>query len=161
MSDPKRTARPARRLVTATSGVLALVAFAAAPPAAQARIWLSAGVPFPGYYYGPGPYYGYYPPPSYYPPPPGSYPPADAYAPGAAAPSAYSPPEYPPSAAIVPPSGSGNAVSSPKVTYTNKPAFTNSTGQTCREYKTTDTAAGHDVFGTACKEADGQWRVAN
>jgi surface antigen len=49
------------------------------------------------------------------------------------------------------------------ITYTNKPAFTNAAGQTCREYKTTNAAAGRsvDVYGTACKTADGQWRVVN
>jgi surface antigen len=55
------------------------------------------------------------------------------------------------------------APSSPAITYTNKPAFTNAAGQTCREYKSTDATGGHpiDVFGTACKAADGQWRVVN
>jgi len=67
---------------------------------------------------------------------------------------------YPPAS---PMAAAPAAPSSPAITYTNKPAFTNAAGQTCREYKTTDTTGGHpiDVVGTACRAADGQWRVVN
>jgi surface antigen len=47
----------------------------------------------------------------------------------------------------------------PRISYTGKPAFTNSAGQACREYKAN--AGGRDVFGTACQQAGGQWRVVN
>jgi hypothetical protein len=72
-------------------------------------------------------------------------------------------PGYPPADGNAPPSATAAPInpSTPRITYTSKPAFTNSAGQTCREYKTSDPAAGHDVFGTACKAADGQWRVVN
>jgi len=186
MLGPIRTNRCARLLLAGVAGALAVLAVAAMPAPVQARFFVGVGVPFPGYYYGPGPYYGYpppyayAPPPGYYPPPTG-YPTQDAYPPpGAPAPSAYAPaqptPTYPPPAAgatpgYAPPSAapSPSAMAapaepaSPAITYTNKPAFTNSAGQTCREYKTTDASGGRpvDVFGTACKEADGQWRVVN
>ena len=158
----------ARLLFTAFATVLAIVALATISPPAQARVWVSAGVPCCGYY--PGPYYGYYAPPPYaYMPPPSYYPPAPdygaldygapgAYPPAGAAPSAYTPGA--PTSGYASPSGAGAAAA---VTYTNKPAFTNAAGQTCRQYKTTDATSGHpvDVYGTACQQADGQWRVVN
>jgi hypothetical protein len=160
MIGPIRTGWCARLILTGSAAALALIALAALSPPAQARVWVSVGVPCCGYYYGPGPYYGYAPPyyqpyapppyPAPYPAPQGYYPP-----PGAPAPSAYAPPAgAPPSATAAPASG---------VAYTSKPAFTNAAGQTCREYKTTDTTEAHpvDVYGTACKQADGQWRVVN
>jgi hypothetical protein len=110
--------------------------------------WIGFGAPFP--YYGYGPYWGYPapyyppPPPAYYPPPPGP----TAYAPAA--------PGY---GVAAPTAAPAAATTTPAITYTKKPAFTNSVGQSCREYKTTD--GSHDVFGTACKQADGQWRVTN
>jgi hypothetical protein len=152
-----------RLLLTGVATALAIVALATISPPAQARVWVSAGVPCCGYY--PGPYYGYgYPPPPYaYVPPPGYYPPPDygapgAYPPAGAAPSAYTPGA--PASGYAPPSGAGAGAA---VTYTNKPAFTNAAGQTCRQYKTTDATGGHpvDVYGTACQQADGQWRVVN
>ena len=170
MIDPTRTRWRARFLVAGSVAALTLIALAAKPPGAEARVWLSVGGPFPAYYYGPGPYYGYappyyYAPPGYYPPPPDGYnPPAESaastYAPPPAA-SAYTPQP----ASVTPAEPTSNYVTAwvPRVTYTNKPAFTNSAGQTCREYKTTDTTNAHpvDVLGTACKQADGQWRVVN
>jgi hypothetical protein len=136
---------------------LAIVAVAALG-ATPARAFF-IGFPFPGYY-GPGPFYGYpgpypypygYPAPAYYPPPAYPY-----YPPAAApAPTAYAPPAAAPSAAA--PAAAPSATAG--ITYTSKPAFTNSAGLTCREYKTS--SSGHDVFGTACKQTDGQWRVVN
>jgi hypothetical protein len=149
----------ARFLLTGFAAALALIALATLSPRAQARVWVSVGVPFPGYGY--GPYYDY-PPPGYYPPPPGYYPPPPGgYAPpGAPAPSAYTPGA--PAPGYAPPAGGAAApASGPQITYTSRPPFTNSAGQTCREYKTTDPSAGRDVYGTACRQADGQWRVVN
>lgn len=161
----------ARLLFTGIATVLAIVALATISPPAQARVWVSAGVPccsyYPGPYYGyPSPPYAYVPPPGYYPPPP-DYGAPGAYPPAGAAPSAYTPgtptSSYAPgvpTSGYAPPSGAGAAAA---VTYTNKPAFTNAAGQTCRQYKTTDATGGHpvDVYGTACQQADGQWRVVN
>jgi hypothetical protein len=131
----------------AFAAALALIALPIASHSANA-FWIGFGAPFPGYY-GPGPYWGYpapyYPPPAAYYPPPAPY----AYAPAA--------PAYGTAAPTAAPAATATAT--PAITYTKKPAFTNSAGQTCREYKTTD--GSHDVFGTACKQPDGQWRVTN
>jgi hypothetical protein len=164
MNAPTPTRRRTRLIPAGIAAVLAVIALTPAP--AQARVFVGVGGPFGGYYapgpyyYGyPGPYYPYYAPPAYYPPPPApGYPPAPtaAYTPSAPA---YSPA---PSATYAPPA-TGSAPGASGITYTNRPAFTNSAGQTCREYKTTETGGGHptDVFGTACRQADGTWRVVN
>ena len=174
MTGPTRTDWRLRLLVTGFAAAFVLVASAMASPSAHARVWVSIGGPCCGYY--PGPYYdyppppyAYAPPPGYYPPPPdygapgpGAYPPsASAYMPGAPTPG-YPPPSGAAGAGYAPPSGAPTAAS-PGITYTTKPAFTNASGQTCRQYKTTDTTGGHpiDVYGTACRQADGQWRVVN
>jgi len=180
MIGPTRTFWRARLLLLGFAA-LALTALTSVSPPAQARVWVSVAGPCCGYAY-PDPYYGYPPPPPYaYAPPPGYYPPPpDAGAPGAyppvgPAPSAYTPDapaagyapaaSYAPTASYAPatsyaPAPSGAAA---QVTYTNKPAFTNAAGQTCRQYKTTDASGGHpvDVYGTACRQADGQWRVVD
>jgi hypothetical protein len=164
MNGPTQLRWRARVFLGGIAGILAFGAVCALPAPAQARVWVSVG-PCCGYgYWGPGPYYGgyyppaygYYPPPAYgyYPPPPGAYPPPAAPAPGA-----YAPPQAPGTpapAAYAPPAAPGT----PAITYTNKPAFTNAAGQTCREY-TASGAGGQAVYGTACQQADGQWRVAN
>jgi hypothetical protein len=178
MNAPTPTRRRTRLIVAGIAAVLAVIALTPAP--AQARVFLSFGAPFgsyyaPGpYYYGyPGPYYNpYYAPPAYYPPPPApAYPPASSYAPPAPAyppapTAAYTPsaPSYSPApAATYTPPSTGGSPGASGITYTSRPAFTNSAGQTCREYKTTETGGGHpiDVLGTACKQADGTWRVVN
>jgi hypothetical protein len=157
MSGPTQTSWRNRVLFAGIAGALAVGAIAALPSPAQA-FWI--GFPFPGYY--PAPYYGYYPPPYYYAPPAAYYPPAaypvdPAYAaPGQPAPSAYGQQTAP--SAYSPPTASANPAA--QITYTSKPAFKNASGQTCREYTTSD-AAGKAVYGTACQAADGQWRVAN
>ena len=165
MNGPTKISWRVRLLFTGFAAVFALFASAIISPPAHA-FWIGFGAPCCGWY-SPGPYYGYaYPPPYYYAPPAGYYPPPpNAYAPPAAsAPSAYAPGAapmaYPPAS---PMAAAPAAPSSPAITYTNKPAFTNAAGQTCREYKTTDTTGGHpiDVVGTACRAADGQWRVVN
>jgi hypothetical protein len=145
MTGPTRTDWRSYPRLAVYAAALALIALPIASRPANA-FWI--GGPFPGFY-GPGPYWGYpapyYPPPVYYPP--------TAYAPaapiyGTAAPAYAAAPAAAPAAAAT-----------PAITYTKKPAFTNSAGQTCREYKTTDGT--HEVLGTACKQPDGQWRVTN
>jgi hypothetical protein len=179
MIGPTRTFWRVRLLLTGFTIALALAALTTVSVPAQARVWVSVAAPCCGYAY-PGPYYGYgYPPPPYaYAPPPGYYPPPpDAGVPGAGAPGAYPPagpapsaytPDapasgYPPSAPTTAYEPAPTAGAPAAVTYTNKPAFTNAAGQTCRQYKTTDASGGHpiDVYGTACRQADGQWRVVN
>jgi len=163
MTGSTRTDWRLRLLVTGSAVAIVFVVSAMVSPLAHARVWVSTGVPCCGYY--PGPYYDYPPPPYAYAPPPGYYPPPPDY--GAAGPGAYPPTvsAYTPGApapGYAPPSGAA-AAASPAITYTSKPAFTNAAGQTCRQYKTTDTTGGHpiDVYGTACRHSDGQWRVVN
>ena len=161
-SNPTWMKWRSRLLLTGLATLLAVAALTTMAAPARA-FYIGIGVPCCGW--GPGPYWGYPPPPyGYYPPayypPPGAYPP-----PTAPAPSAYSPaqptPGYPPAGGYAAPSATVAPTSpaTPRITYTSKPAFTNSAGQTCREYKTTD--SGRDIFGTACRETDGQWRVVN
>jgi len=150
----------AHLLLSGAAAALALFALTTGSSPAQARVWVGVGGPCCGYW-GPGPYWGYPPPYAYY-PPPGYYPPAPYPAPGAyppPAPSAYAPgtPTAPTATAM--PAAPSATHATPQITYTAKPAFTNSAGQTCREYKTND--SGRDVFGTACRQTDGQWRVVN
>jgi hypothetical protein len=156
MNGPTQTRWFARLIFAGIAGALAIGAIATLPSPAQARVWVSVGGPC--CYYGPGPYYGY-PPPYYYapppgayypPPPPAGYPPPGYPAPGAA-PSAYTPGAAPGVPGQAPAAG---------ITYTNKPAFTNAAGQTCREY-TTAGASGQAAYGTACQQPDGQWRTVN
>jgi hypothetical protein len=149
----------ARLLLPGAAALLALIALTTASSPAQARGWVSVG-PCCGYW-GPGPYWGYPPPYAYY-PPPAYYPPAPYPAPGAYPPPA--PTGYTPGTPAVPTATAAPAVPSaargqPQISYTSKPAFSNSAGQTCREYKAND--GGRDVFGTACRQTDGQWRVVN
>ena len=124
--------------------VLGLGAWIAGPAPAAAQFWFGFGpryyAPYP-YYYAPPAYYPYYAPPAYYPP--------------------QTPADYPPSApGAAPPAPVGGAAAEPQdgaaITYTNRPAFRNSAGQTCREYR-----AASGTLGTACQEASGQWRIAN
>jgi hypothetical protein len=178
MIFPTRTDRRVRFSRAGVAAAIAVVSLTLAPLPAQARVWVSVGGPFPGYYYGPGPYYdypapyGYASPPGYYPPAaypaPEAYPPAPGASPSAYTPSPYNAPYDPPAAGMqpvpgAPPAAAAAPAAKPRVTYTNKPAFTNSAGQTCREYRASDASGGRavDVFGTACKQADGQWRVVN
>jgi hypothetical protein len=136
-----------------TAAVAFGVAISGATPAA-ARVFVGFGfgfpIGFPGYYYPPYPY-PYYPPP----PPPYYYPPAPGYSP----PASYQPSGYPPSAGYGP-SGSSAA---PPITYTPRPGWTNAQGQYCREYKSTQSTgrSATERYGTACRDADGQWRIVN
>ena len=146
------TGRWSRLGVAGLAIALAVGAWAALPSSAAARGFVGIGVPFPGYY---APYPYYYPPPAYYP----YYPPPPAYYPEPAAPPASYPPAaapayYPPPAQSEAPAAS--PTSSAAITYTERPAFKNATGQTCREYR-----AANGALGSACQDSSGQWRVAN
>jgi hypothetical protein len=175
------TGRWSRLGVAGLAIALAIGAWAALPSPAAARVFVGIGGPFPGYY---APYPYYYPPPAYYPyyPPPPAYypPPAQAAAPAyypppaqAAAPAYYPPPAqaeapayYPPPAQAAAPAyysppaqaeaPAASPTSSAAITYTERPAFKNATGQTCREYR-----AANGALGSACQDSSGQWRVAN
>jgi hypothetical protein len=144
------------------ASLLAVAAWGTFSGPAQARVYVGVGV-YPGYYAPPPPYYAYpypYPYPSY----PYSYPYAE---PGPYGGPGYAPPPaaYAPPAAYPPPSAAPTPEpqSTTNITYTNRPAFTNSSGQTCREFSTTQMVNGapQQALGTACRDASGQWRVAN
>jgi hypothetical protein len=167
MNAPTNTRWRARLLFAA--GALVTGALAALPAPAQARVWVSA--PCCGWY-GPGAYYGYgYYPPYYYGPPGAAYyAPPYASAPAGPAPSAYAPQSayptpgpapsaYTPQSAYPPPSTATPGAAA-AITYTSKPAFTNGAGQPCRQYMA-NAGSGQPVYGTACRMADGQWRVVN
>lgn len=172
MTAGTRKSWPVRLLLAAGASALAAIALTGVAPAAHARAWVSVGAPCCGYW-GAGPYYGYYPAPYYYYPYAPAYPDAQAYYP--AAPSAYAPAapaEYAPAAvpsaygtattypAPAAPAAAAAPAALPQISYTNKPAFTNAAGQPCREYQTSGTG-GRAIYGTACRQADGQWRVVN
>jgi hypothetical protein len=138
-----------------TAAVVAGLAYCAAllvPTPAEARVFVGVGfgfpIGFPGYYYPPYPYPYYYPPPPYYPLPP-SYP----------APGAY-PPPAPPAPGGYTPSAAPQA---PPITYTPRWPWTDASGRQCREYQTTRDVQGRPtkVYGTACRDPDGQRRVVN
>jgi hypothetical protein len=171
MNAPTNTSWRARLLFAGIAGALTIGVIAALPSPAQARVWVSVGGPCCGWY-GPGAYYGYgyYPPyyygygspGAYYAPPypqpaapaPSAYAPQSAYPAPPAAPSAYTPQSaYPPPSTATP--GAAAAI-----TYTSKPAFTNAAGQPCRQYMA-NAGSGQPVYGTACRMADGQWRVVD
>ena len=97
------------------AAALGLTVWAAAPAPAEARVFVGIGVPFPGLY--PYPYYPY-PPPYYYPPPP---------------PMAYYPP--PPGPGPAPAAAPASAGAAASITYTERPAFKNASGQACREVR--------------------------
>ncbi len=48
-------------------------------------------------------------------------------------------------------------------TITPQPAYTNKTDQYCREYQQTVTVGGktETAYGTACRQPDGTWKIAN
>ncbi len=55
-----------------------------------------------------------------------------------------------------PDSGNSGSITPPRTTYTDS-------GQPCREYQQTVTIGGktQQAYGTACREADGSWRIVN
>jgi hypothetical protein len=129
------TLRWSRIGVAGLAVALGIAAWAAGPAPAAAQFWFGFGpryyAPYP-YYYAPPAYYPYYAPPAYYPP--------------------QAPADYPPSA----PGAAAEPQGGAAITYTNRPAFRNAAGQTCREYR-----GPNGALGTACADASGQWRVAN
>jgi hypothetical protein len=135
------------------AAIIAALGFAgavSAPNPAEARVFVGFGFGFPiGFpFYYPPPYP--YPPPAYYPPPP-YYP----------APASYPAPGTQPQ-----PSGgyaSSGSVGSPSITYTPRRGWTNAQGEYCREYRTTGPAGNRTTerYGTACRDASGQWRIIN
>lgn len=48
-----------------------------------------------------------------------------------------------------------------EATVTPKPAFTDGTGQSCREYQQSVTVGGRTemAYGTACRQPDGSWKI--
>ena len=157
MNGPRETCRRARPGAALLALALGIGAWGGAPAPAAAQFPFGFGMPFPGLYapwayYPPPAYYAHYPPPVYYPPPAPAYYPPPAQA-GAPAPAAGSPP------AGAPAPGAGAAA----ITYTSRAAFTNATGETCREFTAAQDpgARSTPIYGTACRDAGGQWRVAN
>jgi hypothetical protein len=144
------TTKIGRAAAFSAVGIVAALGVAAAvsTPAA-ARVFVGFGFGFPigfPFYYPPYPY----PPPAYYPPPP--YYPDPASYPAPVTPSQ-------PSAGYTPSGSAG----SPTITYTPRRGWTNAQGQYCREYRTTGPAGNRTTerYGTACRDASGQWRIVN
>jgi hypothetical protein len=164
MSRPRQT----RRYVPLFLAGAAALAAVTAPIPVRAQAFVAPGAPGAGYYY-PGPSYGYPPPYPYaYNPTPPYYAPPVAYPPAASAspaPVRATPLPAPATADTAPPAPGSAAAAAvvPGFGYTNRPAFINASGQTCREYKATDLRSGRpvEVYGTACRQPDGQWRVIN
>ncbi len=133
----------------ATVGFVAIVT---TPTAVEAAgfVGFSVGVPVGFPFFAPP-----YPPPQYFPPPP--------------FPSAfYPPPPGYPQPAPQPSSGHASVAAAapqvPSITYTPRRAWTDAAGRQCREYKTTREVNGRpatQVYGTACRDPDGQWRIVN
>ena len=135
------------------AAIVAALGFATAvlaPTPAEARVFVGVGFGFPigfPFYYPPYPY----PPPAYYPPPPPYY----------SAPAAYPAPGTPnqQSRGYAPSELAG----SPSITYAPRRGWTNAQGQYCREYRTIGPAGNRTTerYGTACRDASGQWRIVN
>jgi hypothetical protein len=135
------------RLAAGAGAVIAMLGFAATvslPTPAKAFVAFSVGIPFgfPFFYPPPPPVPAFYPPPAYY-PPSGPYPSSAPPAPGGYTPSA--------------------APQAPSITYTPRRAWTDASGRQCREYQTTHDVQGRPtkVYGTVCRDPDGQWRIVN
>jgi hypothetical protein len=148
------------RLSMLRGAAAAVVALAVAEMATPASAFvIGFGFPYPGFYAGPWPYYPapsyypyYYPQAYYYPPPAAYYPPAAEAPTGSAA----APPGIAGEPLAPPATTSPYAPATAAITYTDRPAFRNGAGQTCREYRMASGARG-----TACQDAGGQWRVAD
>lgn len=142
-------AKAGRTLQCMLVGAIALTLTAASiPPAAagghsHAFVGINLSYGFGGYGYGygyaPYPYYGYWPRPIYAPPPVVYAPPPVVYSP----PLAYAQP--------------------PVVGTPTSPPYTSRSGQTCREYQSNAIVNGRSqpVYGTACLQPDGTWRIVN
>ncbi|CAO3404611.1 MULTISPECIES: hypothetical protein [Azospirillum] len=138
-----KTVRRAVALGAAMLAVAAAAAVMSIPGAAQARTSVSVGI-------GVGPIfpaYGYYHPYRYYAPPP---PVVQYYAPP---PVVYAPP---PVQYYAPPPGTIGADPAGPVYYSRS-------GQQCREYQSSAMVGGRPqpVYGTACLQSDGTWRIVN
>ncbi|MBP2305686.1 hypothetical protein GBZ48_24695 [Azospirillum melinis] len=138
-----KTVRRAVALGAAMLAVAAAAAVVSVPGAAQARTSVSVGI-------GVGPIfpaYGYYHPYRYYAPPP---PVVQYYAPP---PVVYAPP---PVQYYAPPPGTIGADPAGPVYYSRS-------GQQCREYQSSAMVGGRPqpVYGTACLQSDGTWRIVN
>jgi surface antigen len=65
------------------------------------------------------------------------------------------------------PTGQGNTWRNPETgnygTTTPTRTYSRDSGQPCREYQTTVTVAGREqqAYGTACRDADGSWRIVS
>jgi hypothetical protein len=151
MTSPTNLGRLTCIAAAAMIAALGLGATILAPTPAEAAVFVGFGIGFPGYYYPPYPYYPpppppppYYPPPAYYPAPPASYQPSAGYQPSVGH----------------APSGSAAV---PSITYTSRRGWTNAEGQFCREYKSNQSVGNRatERYGTACRDASGQWRIVN
>lgn len=139
--DPQRSRDALDRLLARSVAVIALAgaasAVASSPAAAHGGtktiIGLNFGFGFPAW--------PYYYPPYYYPPPVVYAPPPVVYAPSAVV--------YAQPAPVM-------------VTPAPRP-YVARNGQTCREYQSTAVIGGmmRPVYGTACLQPDGAWRIVN
>lgn len=137
-----KTVRRAVALGAVMLAALAAAAVVSVPGTAQARASVSVGIGigpvFPGY--------GYYRPYHYYAPPVVQYyaPPPVVYAPPPPVVQYYAPP----AAVGVDPAG---------------PLYYSRSGQQCREYQSRAMVGGRSqpVYGTACLQPDGTWRIVN
>ena len=148
-----KTGRTAGFGAAAIIAALGFAAAVSAPTPAAARVFVGFGFGFPigfPFYYPPYPYPYPYPPPVYYPPLPYNLAPASY-------PAAGTPPQ--PSGGYAPSGSAG----SPSITYTPRRGWTNAQGEYCREYRTTGPAGNRTTerYGTACRDASGQWRIVN
>jgi len=127
-----RSMRMRRALAGAALTMLAAATLLPFPAAARVRGFVGFGFNLGVPVFPPPPPIVYAPPPVYYVPPP---------------PVVYSPP--PPTAYAVPPGPAG------------APAATS--GQYCREYQSTTVINGtpQPMYGTACLQPDGSWRIVN
>jgi hypothetical protein len=130
------------RGVVAGAALAVLTAAAFLPSQASARTHIGFGFNFGVPVYPPPPPIVYAPPPVYYVPPPPVYyvpPPPVVYT---SPPAVYAPP---PPASYAPPPAAPTA------------------GQYCREYQSTTVIDGkpQPMYGTACLQPDGSWRIVN
>ena len=145
MNKPPRTQFGIRIGATLAVAAFAFAVPVLTPAPAKAFVGFSFSFPIGFPAYPPPPPY-YYPPPY---PPPGYYPPTGSALPPGAHQQGYAP--------------SAGSPSSPSITYTPRRAWTDASGRQCREYTTTREIEGRatKVYGTACRDPDGQWRIIN
>ena len=143
----RRVLRIVCAMVAIATGALFLGGVSSAQAGGRTSVAIGLGF-YGGPYYG-GPYYArpypyyyrpYYYPNYYYAPPPAYYAPP---------PVVYS---APPVVVTQP---------APMAATGTSPSYTASNGQTCREFQSTATIGGQSqpIYGTACLQSDGSWRV--